>query len=367
MGSRLSGLLAAIALGVAIVGGCSSSTTCPPGYTCSQGSATGSSSGIFRRFNDSGAETSTTPMINVDGTTGKACAKNTDCIGDGGAGINKCSSAFAFKFYGVQIQLWASPVCIIPPSATGNCDPAPPGDPTGANVHFCDGPDDPTAPGICLAFNPSAPVAGQGVCYPKCTFGTDGAAATGCVGASACGLINYLLDPTTNAVQGVGFCQSACQNDADCHPLGTTYACQSDLGDCTIKTVARTKHPGDACTTAGTVNDQTTGACFCDTGAVMSGFCSSVCTVGGNPCPLPGWVCDTGEPTILDFGPGAMTFPPLTTQTKGMLGTCTPACTPADAGATAPSDGGADGGPLPACPGMVTCQTTTIAGPDCQP
>jgi hypothetical protein len=379
MGSRLSGLLAVCGLGVAMVVGCSSSqsSTCPAGYTCNPNGGSGSSSGLFRKFNDAAGSSGTTPSIVPDGTTGKACKTNAECIGDGGAGINKCSSAYAFKFYGVQVELWASPVCIIPPSATGNCDPAPATDPLGQGVHFCDGPDDPSAPGICLAFNPSAPVAGQGVCYPKCTFGTDGSAATGCVGASACGLVNYLLDTSAAGpdggglslanVQGVGFCQSACQKDADCSPLGTGFVCQNDLGDCTMKTLARTKQPGAACTTAGTTNDETTGACFCAAGSTGAGFCSSVCTVGGNPCP-DGWVCETGEPTVLDFGAGAPTFPPLTKQTSGMLGTCTPACTPADAGASEPPEAGASDGSAPStCPAMSTCQTTTIASPNCAP
>jgi hypothetical protein len=180
-----------------------------------------------------------------------------------------------------------------------------------------------------------------------------------------------LLDTTSedaglSAVEGVGTCQSACQTDADCAALGSElYSCETDIGDCTMAKVARTLAVGDPCTSA----QETAGACFCITGSGTSGFCSETCTVGSTgECPT-GWVCDSGEPAVLDFGPGSPTFPVLTKQTSGMLGICTPACSSAEAGAP-PAEAGAsasDAAAAAACPGTSTCVGLTIAGPDCQP
>lgn len=392
-----SGILAIAALGMLAPVGCSSAAKCPAGYTCTMGApsgatGTGSTAGsgtLSHKFNDGAASgNGSTISIQPDGTTGQKCTKDADCIGEGGAGINKCSGDFQLTYFNVGVQLWDPPVCIIPLSNTGNCDPAPPSDPTGQGVHFCDGPDDISAPGICLPLNTSQPVSGQGICYPKCMFGTDGSPATGCVGNNACGLWTYLLDPTSNKVQGIGYCQSACQKDSDCAALGTNYACEVDTGNCTMAKVVRTKQIGSACTIAGTTNDEKTGACFCATGQANDGFCTSSCVVGGAACPS-GWVCDAGEPTTLDFGAGSPTFPPLTKQTQGMLGTCVQACSVADGGGSAPmeastpdgsgnADGAADGSqapvsdampmssPAPAsCPPGGYCKALTVAGPDC--
>jgi hypothetical protein len=299
---------------------------------------------IFHAFDDAATEASTLTM-GTDRTTGSACVRDGDCIGDGGPGVDRCSSDYQARVSNVAVQLWASPVCIVPLAAGGNCDLGT--DPTA--IHFCDGPDDPSSPGICVAFNQSAPVAGQGACLPKCTFTPDGSAATGCVGHDACSLISYVLDAINDAVEGIGACQSACRADADCTALGVNSHCEVDIGDCTEAPVARTKNFGDPCTAA----DETAGACFCATGAGTSGFCSSTCVVGAGSggCPS-GWVCDTGEPSILDFGAGAPTLGPLTRQTTGMLGLCVPSCTPGDASV---------------CPGTSKCVASTIAGPDCEP
>jgi hypothetical protein len=385
MRSMFFGLLTATAVSLLLASACSSSTTaCPKGEVCTaagSGSATSgtsaSSGGIFHRFDDGGTEGSTVSLVN-DGTTGLPCTKDTDCVGDGGPGVNKCSSNYQLTVAGVGVQLWASPVCLIPIVSTGNCDPGT--DPN--QIQFCDGddPNDPASPGVCMPINPSQPVTGQGICFPKCTFAPDGSAATGCVGHDACGLVTYLLDATADGgagnslsdVVGIGVCQSACQVTADCAALGATYDCEPDIGDCTMAKVARTSPIGATCTT----DDQTAGKCFCATGSGSSGFCTSTCIVGAavNSCPS-GWVCDTGEPTTLDFGAGTPTFPALTTQTKGMLGVCTPACS-GDAGTAAPASdaaAAADGAATPeasaplACPGTSTCFSGTIAGPDCEP
>jgi hypothetical protein len=323
------------------------------GFT--SGSFVGGSSGtlassgtIFQRFDDGG--TGATSL--TDGTTGLPCTQDSDCIGDGGPGVNRCSSDFQGTFTNVDVTEFATPVCIIPPASGGNCDPGT--DPT--QIAFCDGdPSDPSSPGVCVALDPTAPMTGQGVCLPKCTFATDGSAATGCPGHDACSFNTYVAIPDATAASGVdllgiGICQSACRTNADCAALGSTYSCEPDIGECTPNTpMVRTKQPGDACTTT----DTTSGACFCATGSGTSGFCTLDCVVGATPSGCPtGWICDTGEPTNLDFGAGAPTFPPLTKQTSGALGICLPTCTSAAAGG---------------CPGTSMCTTGDIAGSDCVP
>jgi hypothetical protein len=375
------GLVTALGLSIAFVSGCSSSTSCPKGETCisnSSGASSGSSASsgtIFHRFDDAGTEASTVSLV-ADGTTGKACTKDADC--DGGAGINKCSSDYQGTFTKVDVTEFASPVCIIPPASGGNCDPGT--DPT--QIQFCDGdPNDPNSPGVCVALNPTAPMTGQGVCLPKCTFSTDGSAATGCPGHDACSFNTYVAIPDATAdagvdILGIGICQSACRTTADCAALGTTYACEPDIGECTPNApIARTKTLGQACTSTDTTN----GACFCATGTGTSGFCTADCVIGANPSDCPsGWVCDTGEPTILDFGAGAPTFPADTKQTSGALGICLPACTSAEAGTSAPPspepEGGSAEGAAPVeaaaaatCPGTSVCITGDIAGDDCVP
>jgi hypothetical protein len=384
MRSMFFGPLTAVGLSIAFVSGCSSSAaTCPKGDVCtaSGGASSGSSAssgGIFHRFDDGGTESSTMSAV-ADGTTGLACTSDADCVGDSGAGVNRCSSEYQGTFTNVDVTEFATPVCIIPPVAGGNCDPG--NDPT--QIAFCDGdPSDPSSPGVCVPLNPAAPMTGQGVCLPKCTFAVDGSAATGCPGHDACSFNTYVAipDPTADAgvdLLGIGICQSACRTNADCSALGSTYSCEPDIGECTPNApMVRTKKPGDACTTA----DTTSGACFCATGSGTSGFCTLDCIVGATPSDCPsGWVCDTGEPTILDFGAGAPTFPPLTKQTSGALGICLPTCTSAEAGVSTPpvaeSDGGsADGAAAPeastaapGCPGTSMCTTGDIAGSDCVP
>jgi hypothetical protein len=387
MRSMFFGLVTAVGLSMAFVSGCSSATTCPKGDTCTS-STSGASSGtsastgtpIFMRFDDAATESSTTSLV-PDGTTGLPCTQDSDCIGDGGAGVNRCSSDYQGTFTNVDVTEFATPVCIIPPAAGGNCDPGTVAD----QIQFCDGdPNNPNSPGVCVPLNPTAPMTNQGVCLPKCTFLTDGSAATGCSGKDACSFNTYVAIPDTTAdagvdIVGIGICQSACRTTADCAALGSTYSCEPDIGECTPNApLARTKMPGDACTTA----DTTSGACFCATGSGTSGFCTLDCVIGATPSDCPsGWVCDTGEPTILDFGPGSPTFPPLTKQTSGAVGICLPVCTSAEAGASTPpvaeSEGGsADGAAASeasaavpaACPGTTSmCSTGDIAGSDCVP
>jgi hypothetical protein len=347
MWKKFTRLLAAGGLAAAVALGCSSSNsgTCPVGFTCMM-NGDGS---VYHRFNDSGMQAAAP----ADGTTGKACTKDADCVTDGGPGINKCSIDYQFNDFGAPVQLFASPVCIVPIARGGNCDPAPPTDPIGNNLHFCDGNDASTSPGICVPFDFTNPLPNQGTCYPKCTYPADGSAATGCGPHNAC------VPLTTN---GFGFCVSGCQTDTDCSALGTGYQCQLDTARCTKAPKTRTKVPGDACSTAGTVNDQTQGTCFCVTGSGMTGYCSSLCIVGGNPCPN-GWTCDVGEAS------------PMRVQTSGAIGVCTPACSLSDGGTTTVRDSGAAAttdaatdaaATTGACPAPTTCQFITLIGPDCQ-
>jgi hypothetical protein len=364
---------------VAFAAGCSSSPSdaCPANTTCiPNGSKDAASDVIYRRFDDAAnaAESSTVASTGAyDGTSGLTCKTNSDCLGDGGPGINVCSSTQPQSlFYNVDIQIWSTPICIVPAVSGGNCDPGTDAD----TIHFCDGPDDPTlAAGICIPLNPTAPVTGQGICLPLCTFADDGTAAKGCLGHNACVFEGFL---SSTPILGVGYCQGACETKADCADLGANYDCQVDLGSCTMAPVTRTKKLGDACTTAGTTNDETQGTCYCAAPSGGNGFCSSECTVGGTSCPA-GWVCETGEPNVLD-----PTLPTLTKQTTGMVGTCLPACSLTDGGVesgapvTTTTDAATDDGSVEssaptspamvaACPGGAACIDQTIAGPDCFP
>jgi hypothetical protein len=299
-------------------------------------------------------------VIVASGTSGQPCTSG--CAGDAGpdaAGANVCSNTLPPQIIAdVKAQIWPTPVCVVPPPPggvvsplTGNCDPAPlSSDPNGLQVHYCDGPDLPSSPGVCVPFDPSNPQTGLGACYPRCTFSTDGSRAIGCIGADTCAFFRFNPVPLPDAgasadggvatgVTGVGFCQGTCQKDADCADLnvgGANFVCQTDLGYCTPQPVVRTKPLGAPCTVA----DSDAGACNCFAGADGSGYCSTRCVVGGVPCPM-GWVCDPGEPanvTVL----GLMTTFPVLAPTQGMVGMCAPPCSPIlDGGA------GSDAAPAP--------------------
>jgi hypothetical protein len=362
------------------MGGCSSSSN---GTT----PADAGDDVVVRRMLDGGGivgdDSSSAPTY--DGTTGKTCTADKDCVSATGPGTNVCSSSVPGVVSGQTVQFWSSPVCIVDPRTTG-CDPAPLGEAIGP--HYCDGPDDPSSPGICVPFDLNNPQPGEGLCYPKCSY-TLGASATGCSGSNVCEL-DWLFNPTsaTAGVMGVGFCSSICQADKDCASLGAGYACQVDVGLCTTKTVTRSKPIGASCVVAadGGADDNTTGACNCFAGETDDGYCSSECVTGGTPCPN-GYVCEDGESSSPFTG-----APTQTTVTKGVAGFCVPACSLVDGGvpeagtSTTPEasteDGGEDAAPAPttpeagtsdasgtggACPGSALCQNTTLSGPDCLP
>ncbi len=377
------GLLVAGGLVGVIAAGCSSSNETAAGDAGDAGVRKMLDGAISISGDDSGATGA------FDGTTGRECKQDSDCVGaDGGAGINTCSVDYGFTITGVSVSLWATPVCIIPPpqsSAAGNCDPVPAGVDDGL-PHFCDGPDDPTSPGLCLPFDLNNPQPGQGVCYPLCTFGLDGQKPTGCVGTDVCFPVTFLRSSTSGTVTGYGFCAGGCDKDADCAGLGAGFVCQTDIGYCTMTKVTRTKAIGAACmaaTAAGTADDI---ACNCDSDATTGvGVCANACIVGGLPC-ADGQICDAGFQNPIVFtssAGGASVSVPVTAQNPGIPGVCRDLCTPADAGVpvveagAAPEvDGGGDAsadgaapvvtGPV-SCPVNTTCQTGDVVGPDCIP
>ena len=316
----------------------------------------------------------------TDGTTGKPCKMDADCVGDGGPGVNACSVDFGFKITGVTVALWATPVCIIPPpqsAGQGNCDPVPNGVDDGL-PHFCDGPDNLMAPGpgLCLPFDLQNPQPGQGVCYPLCTFALDGSKPTGCQGTDMCFPVSFLRDTTTMKVTGFGFCGGGCQQDSDCTQLGAGFVCQTDIGYCTMAKLARTKAIGAACKASMVAGSPDDVACNCDSNPTTGvGACSTSCVVGGVPCPA-GSVCDAGfqNPLVFMSSTGATIPVPVTAQNQGIPGVCRSVCTPADAGVAPTVDAGAEGGAPPvtdagvaSCPMNTTCQTGDVVGPVCTP
>ena len=399
------------ALGIALAGGCSNGEVVGAKGT---GLADGGGSGMRGPSGDDAQDDAQSDAEGgsddetIVGTTGRACSSDSDCTSADG---DTCSSDYPVSAAGVIGQALPQPVCMQSPEAD-NCDPAPASDPFGENAHFCDGPDDPTSPGICLADNPANPVSGMGICMPKCTFATNGAAAVGCLAPDTCTPVIY--GPLDNGtIVGFGFCQGTCQKGTDCPAQsGVVATCETDVGICTTQPVTRSLGLGDACT----LNDYQAGNCNCDVDPGSgTGFCTTACVVGGMPCPT-GWVCDTGIPTVITTTNGSSFA--LTTQNPGLAGICLPSCPPSEAVQSAPVviDGGAaDGGvddaepngssqtldaetsavdasladaatatidavapPVDAataadagsgfqCPAASTCTAGTVAGPDCVP
>jgi hypothetical protein len=254
--------------------------------------------------------------------------------------------------------------------------------------HFCDGPDDLTAPGpvLCVPIDIANPQPGQGICLPLCTFGLDGAKPKGCIGTDTCFPVSLLRDPTTMVVTGYGFCAGGCQQDSDCTGLGTGYVCQTDIGYCTQKKLARTKQIGAACTAATTAGSADDLACNCDADVMTGkGFCSTSCVVGGLPCPN-GWVCDAGFTNPLTFTSNSGAAPidvPVTAQNVGLPGVCRAPCVATDGGVVdsgtppigdAGEDGGSDAATVAAtdagsggCPPNTMCLANNVVGSACIP
>jgi hypothetical protein len=239
-----------------------------------------------------------------DGTTGKGCSTNAECRPGGGPGVNVCSGAGAFA----AGPLYPTPVCLLP-----TCNPG-----TDGLIHYCDGPDAPTSPGVCV---PSGDVgqSGTGICLPRCTFGSQGQSPTGCQGQDTCNLYGWSVD-LTNTVTGIGFCFGGCATNADC---ATGSVCQKDQGVCLTAGVTRTKAVGAACTQA----DLVSGACDCffDT-ATSNGYCSQFCIVGSATVLCPsGYACSGQEPVSVN-GANDAAVTGFTLQNQGLAGWCLQQC-----------------------------------------
>jgi hypothetical protein len=247
-----------------------------------------------------------------DGTTGKPCTTNADCKAADGPGIAVCSSTFF-----APDAYYPTAVCMLP-----SCSPAS----DEASLHYCDGPDDPSSPGICL---PSADT-GAGLCVPKCTYDTKGDPPAGCLGKDVC-FTDALTEET-----GYGYCGAGCTQDGDC-PSG--QHCQTDRGSCLAGIVPPTKTIGQACTEA----DENDYACHCLYGGTSdTGYCSSFCIASGMTTCEVGYACDA-----IEFRPDGYTV-----QNPGMGGYCVATCATGDASA---------------CPPNSTCSDINVAGPDCIP
>lgn len=249
------------------------------------------------------------PSKPYDGTTGKLCTTDSDCHVAGGPDLAQCSkTVFAPQDYN------ATAVCVVP-----SCSPVT----DSKTIHYCDGPDDPSSPGMCL------PYAGSGsICLPKCTYDKSGGAAVGCAGKNAC------WADTGAPENGTGYCFGGCTKDADCQD---GQKCQVDQGLCLQGVTPPTKNIGDACTKS----DTNALVCNCLYGTGNTGYCSSFCVVGGPACPA-GYSCDSLE--LRAYG--------YSTPNPGTAGYCTKTCA-GDAGST--------------CPPSSSCTNVFAAGPDCIP
>lgn len=242
-----------------------------------------------------------------DGTVGKACSTDSDCASANGPQKAKCSNTvFAPTGY------YPTPVCIIP-----SCAPV-----SDTKLHYCDGPDDPSSPGVCVpGFN-------GGVCVPKCTYDKNGGAPQGCAGKDRCFTYPSITE------NGDGYCWGGCTSDSDC---GANEHCQVDQGICVQGVTPPTKNIGDACTKA----DNNTEACYCLYGTNDNGYCSSFCIVGQTSTCPNGYTCDPFE--FRTYG--------YSTSNVGMAGYCAKDCA----------------GDASACPSSSSCTNLSASGPDCIP
>ncbi len=299
---------------------------------------------------DAGDDSSESGPSANDGTTGKPCQTNADCTGPSGAGVNRCSNDPA-GVNGSGNAIFPTPICF---------DPTPCLSPTDGNIHYCDGPDDPSSPGLCLGADPTDGTGG--LCMPKCTFKADGSPAQGCQGKNACTLYIPLQDTMTGALTGgIGYCYGgACAQDSDCP---ASNKCQPNEGVCLAMVTLPVTPPGTACNPLST---NVTDACNCLSNPNSStdlGYCAQFCLVGSDMCPA-GTVCDAQEPaTVTGVNDASMTG--FTMQNAGLAGYCVPTCSGGADGGTADAGGG-DGG---TCGGYfnAACQADYAAGPDCQP
>lgn len=216
--------------------------------------------------------------------------------------------------------LYPTPVCVgvdLPECAAND----------GTTVVSCNG-----TQGVCLDTGTNE------LCLPACSFGTDGAAPTGCTGRDVCNVFGWGRD-TSGTLAGVGYCFGGCRSDGDC-PKGS--ACQIEDGLCMNAKTAYTKPLGAACTKTADAGASPT--CNCLYGATSgTGYCSSFCVVGNTACGA-GFVCSPQLPT--SDATGAL----FGKDPRGIAGNCLKTCsTNAD------------------CSGMNATCKTTATGKVCAP
>ena len=317
--------------------GSSSGSGSSGGGSGSSGGSSGSSGSSSGSSGSSGSSSGSSGGATYDGTTGKSCTTDADCQPAGGPGVNRCSNDILFS----TGALFPTPVCILPTA----CDPG-----TDGGIHFCDGPDDPSSPGVCLPTT-SPPETNMGICLPQCDFSPSGSAATGCAGKDQCDIYGIGSDASGDPL-GIGYCYNGCDTDADCTSAGANQHCQANEGIC-VTTVQTVLPMGDGCDSTST----TTPTCNCIANTTTNlGYCGQFCKVGGTEC-LSGWICDPQLPTTLTSSTDA-TIAGWTSDNLGMAGFCAPTCS------GNPGKTQLDGG---ACPTNSTCQTGDVGGPDCLP
>lgn len=261
---------------------------------------------------DSPTQDSVVPDVfaqQYDNIVGKACTTDKDCLVPNGPGLARCSNTV---FNGEDF--FPTAVCVLP-----SCKPVT----NNSAVHFCDGPDDPSSPGICVTSGTSG-----SVCLPKCTYDKQGGAPKGCVGKDVCN--SY---PITVAA-GIGYCFGGCTQDGDCQD---GQKCQTDRGWCLPGVTPPTKTVGTACTSS----DSSSLVCNCLYGTNNTGYCSEFCIVGQTTCPT-GYTCDSLELRVSGYG----------APNPGMAGYCTATCS-------------GDGGTCTST--NATCTNVFASGPDCIP
>ena len=241
---------------------------------------------------------------------------NSDCQPDGGPGHNLCSLAGGFiDFYAVAsfvdlgAVIYPSPVCLLPSCEAG----------TDGVVHFCDGPDQATSPGVCVT---GVTGTGNG-CYPACFFDNAGSAPVGCLANDVCVSYGVVEDATGN-LRGVGYCTGGCTSDAQCP---SNQQCQTDWGACVTMKIPPTKAIGAACTNSDNGEFTNPSNCFCNVAPTMTdGYCSQFCIVGSTTAPCPtGYTCDGQEPLdVVNANDAGITG--FSKQNTGLAGVCTPTC-----------------------------------------
>jgi hypothetical protein len=328
-------------------------------------------------------ETSQAPPVDADsapsaydGTVGRRCSSDSECVGKNGPGTNRCSND-AF----VAGPLLPTPVCVGPA-----CDPG-----TDGNLHYCDGPDGPESLGVCFDLG-----TGTGVCLPKCTVATDGSTARGCAGKDVC---NVYGEDATGAV---GYCFGGCTRSADC-PTGST--CDPSNGLCEASPPTAALALGQAC-----MANAPNPGCNCFGNLTTGvGYCTQFCITGSAAAACPtGYVCDSTEALGGSMDAGAA-LPGFAVQTPGLAGSCLVACGSGadadaavgdvpvgDASGNAPDIDGQDSAysgdvtdedgaredaastpigdagseasaPVSGCPGTSVCSRIDVAGADCLP